>query len=201
MKTLFIPAKIQLDSKIDLPKNLPKNIAIAYSIQYKELADKITKELSKSHTIYNIGQVLGCSKPVFAKNTQAIILISDGKFHAINLALETNLPIYIIGQGKTTLISPQEIDKLRQNKKASYVNFLNSNKIGVLISTKPGQQNLKKALEIKKKLNNKKSYFFIANNINIHEFENFPDIQAWINTSCPRLDMNFNKIVNMDEIK
>jgi len=200
MKTLFIPAKSKLNYNINLPKNLPKNMAIAYSIQYEELAKIITQKLSKNHTIYNIGQVLGCSKPIFPKSTQAILLISNGKFHAINLALWTGFPIYIIEENKITLISEQEIERLRQNKKAAYVNFLNSNKIGILISLKPGQHNLKKAISMKKQLTKKKSYLFIANNINVSEFENFPDIQSWVNTSCLRMDMNSNKIVNLEEI-
>jgi len=66
--------------------------------------------------------------------------------------------------------------------------FLNSEKIGILISTKPGQENLKKALSLKNKLKNKKSYFFLADEIDTRQFENFSDINAWINTACPRLD-------------
>ena len=203
MKTIFIPAKSKVNYDIDLPKNLPKQIALAYSIQYEDLAKKIKEKLSKNHAVYNIGQVLGCSKPKFSK-TQAILLISDGRFHAINLALTTNLPIYILDKGKIHLIPKEETENLKNMKKASYVNFLNSNKAGILISTKPGQENLKKAIEIKNKLKikykDKKSYLFISNNININEFENFSDIQSWINTACPRLDMNSNKIVNADKL-
>jgi len=206
MKTLFIPAKSKLNFNPDLPANLPKNIAIAYSIQYENQAKQIKQKLSKTYNITNFIQVLGCSppsggsRPIFSKNTQAILLISNGRFHAINLALETNLPIYILEENKITLISEQEIKKLKQIKKSSYVNFLNSDKVGILISTKPGQENLKKAISLKKQIKNKKSYLFIANNINVLEFDNFPDIQGWVNTACPRLDMNSNKIVNVKKI-
>ena len=99
MKTLFIPAKTKYKinkSKILLiSKKLPKNIAIAYSIQYQEQAMEIKQLLSSSHNITKFIQVLGCSKPVIAKNTQAILLIGDGRFHATSLALETKLPVYI----------------------------------------------------------------------------------------------------------
>jgi len=91
------------------------------------------------------------------------------------------------------------MQNLEKKQKASYVRFLNANKIGILISTKPGQENLKKALEFKKKQKLKKSYLFIANNIDGAEFENFPQIQSWVNTACPRLDMNSN-VVNLDKI-
>ena len=79
-----------------------------------------------------------------------------------------------------------------------------------MVSTKPGQSNLKKALEFKKHApregvpsaeGKKQAYLFIGNNIETSEFENFPQIQAWVNTACRRLDMNDSSIINLDTIK
>jgi len=204
MKTLFIPAKIK--SRVNKPKileiskKLPKNIAIAYSIQYKDIASEIKKIFSKIHKITTLVQVLGCSKPNFPKNTQAVLLISSGKFHAISLAIESGLPIYILEHSKLREISKKDIDFFKKKQKVSYLKFLNADKIGILVSTKPGQQNLKKALNFKKKLKNKKSYLFISNNINVNEFENFR-LNCWVNTACPRLDMDSNFILNIDKIE
>ncbi len=204
MKTLFVPAKIKSrvnKSKIlEISKKLPKNIAIAYSIQYKDIASEIKKIFSKIHKITKLVQVLGCSKPNFPKNTQAVLLISSGKFHAISLAIESGLPIYILEHSKLREISKKDIDFFKKKQKASYLKFLNADKIGILVSTKPGQQNLKKALNFKKKLKNKKSYLFISNNINVNEFENFR-LNCWVNTACPRLDMDSNFILNIDKIE
>jgi len=201
MKTLFIPVKLKRKinkEKIkSFSKKLPKNIAIAYSIQFKEIAEQVKKVLSKKHKILIITQILGCSKINFSKQTQAILLISSGKFHAISLAFESKKPVYLLEYEKLIKISKEEIEIFEKRKKASYVNFLNSEEIGVLISTKPGQQRLKKALKLK--IPNKKLYFFISNNINTNEFENF-GLKSWINTACPRLDMFSNKIINIDKL-
>lgn len=199
MKTLFIPATI--NSEINIKKiqqlKLPKKIAIAYSIQYKEIALEIKKIISENHYITSFIQVLGCSRPKF-KDTKAILLISSGEFHAISLAAETNLPVYILESNKLRKISEEEINSFKKKKLASYVKFLSSEKIGVLISTKPGQENLKDAISLK--LKNKNSYFFITNEINIKEFENFPDIQSWVNTACPRLDFDVS-VINIADLK
>jgi len=203
MKTIFIPAKIKSKvnkSKIiSLSKKLPKKIAITYSIQYKDIAFEIKNILSKNHNITKLIQVLGCSKPIFPKNTQAILLISSGKFHAISLTIESGLPIYMLEHNKLRKISREDIESFKKKQKASYVKFLNADKIGILISTKPGQQNLKKALDFKKKLKEKKSYLFISNNMDTGEFENF-GLNCWVNTACPRLDMENNSIINIDKI-
>ena len=168
--------------------------------QYEDIALKIKDFLSKDHKITSFIQILGCSKPNFSKNTQAVLLITDGKFHGISLALQAKLPIYILYKNKLTKISEQDIEILEKKQKTSYLKFLNADKIGILISTKPGQQNLKKALETKNKIKNKKSYLFISNNIDVNEFENF-GLNSWLNTACPRLDMESNKIINVDNIK
>ncbi|MAG78918.1 hypothetical protein CMI40_00905 [Candidatus Pacearchaeota archaeon] len=204
MKTLFIDAKIK--SKVDqslikkISKKLPNNIAIAYSIQYKDNSIKIKEILSKKHKITKLTQVLGCFKQTFPKDTQAILLISSGKFHGISLAYETKLPVYILENNKLEKVSSKEVEILKKRQKASYVKFLNAEKIGIIVSSKPGQQKLKRALNFKKKLKNKNSYLFISNNINIEEFENFK-IDSWVNTACPRLDMNSSSIMDLNKIK
>ena len=190
--------EIDSDKIKSISKKLPKKIAIAYSIQFKETANQIKKILSKKHKITNIMQVLGCSKPNFSKDSEAILLIGSGKFHAISLAIETKKQVYILEENNLIEISKKEIQDFAQSKKGDYMKFLNSNKVGVLISTKPGQQNIKKALNLK--LKNKEKYFFISNEINTQEFENFSEIESWVNTACPRMDMNYAGIVNIGDL-
>lgn len=201
MKTIFIPAKSRANinrAKIkELSKKLPKNLAIAYSVQYQELANQI-KYLLPNHNITKIIQILGCSRPKFPKNTKAVLLIGSGRFHAVSLAYETKLPIYILEKNQLTEISEKDLELYEKKNKASYLKFLNAKNVGILISTKPGQENLQRALNLKKKLK-KNSYLFISNAINIHEFENF-DLDCWINTACPRLDMD-SSVININKIK
>jgi diphthamide biosynthesis enzyme Dph1/Dph2-like protein len=200
MKQLFIPAKIkqELDVKKIQSFHLPINIAIAYSIQYKEIALKIKTILSKTHKIIAFVQVLGCSKPKFSRDTKAILLVSSGKFHAVSLALESNLPVYLFNGSNLEKISENEINQLKAKKKTGYMKFLNSDKIGIIVSLKPGQENLKKALSLKSSLKTKKSYLFLSNEINPKEFENF-SIESWVNTACPRLDFD-SPAINISDL-
>lgn len=199
MKKIFIPVKINqgINEKELISSNLPKKIAIAYSIQNKETAQKIKEILSKSHKITGLMQVLGCSKPKISEETEAILLVSSGYFHAISLASETNLPIYIWDFNKLKKVLKEEVISFNKKKRASYLKFLNSEIIGIIVSNKPGQENLQKAIFFKKSTK-KKSYLFLSNNINIKEFENF-NIDSWVNTACPRLDFD-SSIINLKDI-
>lgn len=203
MKTMFFPVKFRnfinsLELK-NLSKSLPKKLAIAYSIQYLDFAENLKKELSKKHKVLNFTQILGCSKPVFSKEIEGILIISDGRFHALSLAYEIQKPIYLLEGGKLIKISEDETKIIEKRQKAAYVNFLNSSSVGVLISTKPGQQKLSRAFNLKKKFQDKKMYFFISNEIDLREIENF-GLTSWINTACPRLDKNSSRIINISGI-
>jgi diphthamide biosynthesis enzyme Dph1/Dph2-like protein len=201
MKRLFIPAEIKsnINEKNISKLNLPKEIAIAYSIQYKETASRIKEILSENHKITSLFQVLGCSRPIFPKETKAILLVSSGRFHGVSLALETKLPTYILEASEITKISEQEIIALQKKKNAAYLKYLNADTVGILVSAKPGQENLKKALSFSNSVKEKKSYLFISNNIDIREFENFPQIKSWVNTACPRLDFD-SPVLNLGDL-
>jgi 2-(3-amino-3-carboxypropyl)histidine synthase len=128
--------------------------------------------------------------------------VGSGRFHALNMALQ-GYEVYIYNNSMLNKITKEDIKKLKENRQAAINNFLHSSSIGILVSTKPGQQNLRKAQEIKKKIEKKypekNTSIFISNNINTGELENF-QIDAWINTACPGLANDSKKIINSEDL-
>ncbi|MBU0959241.1 MAG: diphthamide synthesis protein [Nanoarchaeota archaeon] len=200
MEKMFIPAKsrakVNKTKILSLSNKLPKNIALVFSIQFQDIALEIRKILSENHKITAFMQVLGCSQPRF-QDTDAILLIGSGKFHAVSLAFETKLPVFVLKHEELEKVSDKDVQELETKHKTSYLKFLHADKVGILITTKPGQERIKRSLELKKKLN-KKTYLFIGNNIDIKEFENFT-IDSWINTACPRMDFD-RAIINLNDL-
>jgi len=198
---LYIPTiRKNLDIKLynkEIAK-LPKKLFLAYSIQYKELAKQIKSQLEQNNVkIPQFQQVLGCSK---VNTTLPILLVSTGKFHAQNLMLQTPI-LYKVENNKITRVSDKEVSKIRVKKKTALIKYLKADKIGILVSTKPGQENLDKAIKLKKQLENKnkKPFIFISNNIDISQFENF-NIDSWVNTACSGIAMDNSNIINIDEL-
>ncbi len=222
MKTLFIESRLKniklILSKQEIAK-LPKKLILCYTIQYKLIAESIKKQLELNKIkILSFKQVLGCSnlnnKPNFpiSKNLLdflgqekilfPVLYIGTGKFHAINLYLQASeLYILDIVNNHISKVPVQDIEKIKAKKRASLLKFLNAEKIGILVSTKPGQENIKKAIELKKKLKNKgkQVFVFISNNIDTSQFENF-NIDSWINTACLGLSNDNPNIINYTEI-
>lgn len=204
MKTLFVTAKIKNAPDYEKVKKLivekipENNLAICYSNQFVEIAKKLEK-ITEKNIVYKT-QVLGCSNPKFPKETQAILIVGQAKFHSVSLAYESKLPTYILEDETIEKISEADVKKMENKEKAMYKKYLTSKKIGVLVTNKPGQQRLKSALNYSQNLKGKKAYMFIANDLNVSEFENF-QIDCWVNTACPRMDLTDGNILNLEKLE
>ena len=206
MKILYIQAKQNnLSIKLNKPEmlRLPKQLFLVYSIQYKQLAENIKKQLVKHKIkIIKFQQVLGCSK-ISNKDNLPILLVGSGRFHAQNLMLQAHERLYVLENNKIIKIPDKEINELKAKRKTALIKFLRADKISILVSTKPGQENLNQAIKLKEKIekqnNQKKVFIFISNNIDTSQFENF-NIDSWINTACAGLSMDNSNIINISEI-
>jgi len=204
MKKIFIGAKIKNEPDYEKIKEIvnkkitEKKIAVCYSNQFIEVAKKISDKLNKK--VVQTIQILGCSNPHFSKEVEAILLIGQGKFHSVSIAYESKLPTYILENETIEKISEKEVQKMEQKEKGMYLKYLHSEKIGILVTNKPGQQRLKNALRYLKSLKEKKGYIFISNDLNTKEFENF-QINCWVNTACPRMDLTDGEIINLEKLQ
>ncbi len=204
MKTEFISAIIKREPNYEevvslVDKKIPeKKLALCYSNQFIEIAKKVGN-LLEGKIIQRV-QVLGCSRPKFSKDVKAILIIGQGKFHSVSLAYESKLPTYILEDETIEKVLDEEVSKMEKKEKGMYLKYLNSKKIGILVTNKPGQQRMKKALDFQRGLKDKKSYIFIGNDINTSEFENF-QIDCWVNTACPRMDLVEESILNLEKLE
>ena len=79
--------------------------------------------------------------------------------------------------------------------------FLSSKTIGLLVSTKIGQES-KAYLKIAEKIEkiNKNVYIFLTDNIDVREFDNFNYIDFWVNTACFGLGLDSLGVINLQDI-
>ncbi|MBT6690126.1 hypothetical protein HN903_03835 [archaeon] len=212
MKTLFIETKRKFkDSDINL-KLLDslkgKTISLAATIQYIDLIPKIKSYLESKNKKVIIKQgahhkahVLGCNSTALDKTADEILIITDGKFHAINNAIQIQKEVHVFSGQTLDKITQKEIDQHNKKTLAKQKKFLLSDTVALILSTKYGQHHKQiNKIKIKIQALNKKVYIFEANNINTQEFENFPQIQLWINTACYGLARDDPRIVNLTDI-
>lgn len=197
MKYFFIEISKDLEYKI--PSEIKnKKVGIVVSIQFLNSVDKIKKEFPS--WIFG-GQVVGCNASNALKLNSKVdcyYVLSEGRFHAIEIARKTGKEVYVATGEK---ISSSEIVDYERKLTGRKMRYYNSDKIGILVSLKPGQYNFKLALDIKKKLNSegkKKAYIFMEDNIDVAGLENFTGVDMFINTACSRIEAN--NIINYEDI-
>ena len=204
MKSLFIEARS--NKKFSLPKTIVeklgkiKTIALFTSVQFLDSIPKIKLQLEKANVEVQLiktkhcqyqAQVLGCSilESKIKASVDAFLYIGDGLFHPIALKIGNNKQVFAFNPfiKKLIEITEKETKKMQQMQKAGLTKFHVSKEIGILITTKPGQHNLKAAKQLEKKYPNKKYYYFIFDTLDFTQLENFPFVDCYVNTACPRI--------------
>ncbi len=218
-KTIFIPCRSKADIELVADNILEKvdfkKIGLVTTAQFVDDLKGIKKRLkAKGKTVIvspgrpNPGQVLGCDAKAAsgpgAKGAEAYVYIGTGHFHPLRVALETGKPTYIAHpSGGIEKVSDELVMKHKKIRAARMYRFDEAKVVGILVSTKPGQNRMKKALELKKKLAGKKETFIFAANEIKPDYLIGYNVDAWVNTACPRITEDaFEKpMVDISEIK
>lgn len=217
MQTLFLDApyngKIELckETVEYLKKKKYQTVALYASVQFVNQLDLVRKQLeqekiavitSKADRTQVVGQLLGCDNYHQSlnlsekenENIDCYLYVGDGRFHPLALVygqkdegkmkeIVCNDPI-----GKTMfLVSIENIKTILRKYRGSLMKFLTATTVGVITTIKPGQEQFKPALFLEKNYPDKKFYHFIDNDVSFNQLENFPFIQVWVNTACPRV--------------
>lgn len=223
MKILHIKAEIEADVLPSVEANagkLPQNIGLLTTVQHISQLDKVKEFLEtkgkkifigKSRKTQYKGQILGCdfeSAKSIAENVDAFLYIGTGRFHPLGIILNTDKPVIAIDPLTKEIKehSKKDVEKIEKRRKAALAKFYSSKNIGIIATTKPGQQQLKKAVELKKRLKEKNSCIFLADTLDFTELENFPFIGCYVNTGCPRIGLDdtirtSKPMINIDDIE
>ncbi|MBW2975772.1 2-(3-amino-3-carboxypropyl)histidine synthase subunit [Candidatus Woesearchaeota archaeon] len=205
MKTLFVEARYSKEIKLDgsISEKLPGKVGLVSSVQFMDSLALIKKQLRGRAVIG--GQVLGCdvrNAEKIRNRVEAFLYIGDGKFHPMGIAIKTKKMVFTFNPYSNSFkkIEKKDIEDYEKRRKAAMVKFLHADNVGVLVSAKKGQYyDIKKLASLEKRYKNKRFYRFIADTIDYRQLENFPFIDAWVNTACPRIEEDI-RAVNIDEL-
>jgi len=162
------------DIEFKKPPFFKDKVVILYTFPYKKLAKKLKDWFESRKAKAVLIPYLGCHA------IKADVLIADGLFHLKSALIKNKAIWFFDGKWK----------KIRLEQKNKERGFLieYKNKVGIIVSLKPGQNNLNLAFKLKEKLKKlgKEVYLFIFDEVS--NLEDFNFIELWINTACPRIE-------------
>ncbi|MDK2795508.1 MAG: 2-(3-amino-3-carboxypropyl)histidine synthase [Archaeoglobaceae archaeon] len=134
------------------------------------------------------GQVLGCNYSALRDcKASAVVFLGDGLFHALGASFYTNKKVYAVNpiNSELTLVNSKDFIKNRYLQVSKCVGL---KKVGILVSTKPGQKRLKLAEKMKKLALDRgmKALIVYLNDITPEKLLNLP-FDFYVNTACPRI--------------
>jgi 2-(3-amino-3-carboxypropyl)histidine synthase len=141
------------------------------------------------------GQVSGCNYSnvkSIAGEVEVFLFLGGGMFHALGVTLSTSKPTIIADpyDNRAYLIGA-EAQKILKQRFASIQEAKKVNKFGIFVGLKPGQKHIESALRMKAvaETKGKDAYLLAAREINPETLLEFPSLDAYVNTACPRISL------------
>ncbi len=207
--TIYVEARatVTLDNAVE--RSLPllrdyTSIGLATSVQHLHMLNIAREILTRagktvivgdSLQIAYPGQVSGCNysnAKSIADEVEAFLFVGGGMFHALGIALSTSKPTFISDPYDNRAYSINvEAQKILRQRFAIIQEAKNAKKFGIFIGLKPGQKHLDSALHVKEmaEKNGKIAYLLAAKEINPETLLEFPSIDSYVNTACPRVSL------------
>ena len=226
MKAMFVPAfsKVKLNKDfLEAVENAVKKykkVGLVSIVQYAPQQEVLHAYLSNrgkdvstaygKHSQFK-GQILVCDVAAATKirdKVDCFVYLGTGKFHPTIVAAKSGKPVLIADPLTRVVSEVSERDVHKHNVRRTIVQdkLKHARKVGILVSTKPGQANLGTARLVKSKLveQGKKAYIFLAETLIPEDMVNFPDIEIWVNTSCAGLFDDYERferpVINVEDV-
>jgi len=206
---IYVEARATVNISEAVEKALPllekwRRIGLATTVQHVQTLDVVREVLVRAAKIVIIGdagrlsypgQVIGCdysNAKSIVKDIEAFLFVGGGRFHALGVALSTSKPTIVADPYDNRAFSvDDEADRVLRQRWRSVKEAQKARNFGILIGLKPGQKNLEQALQIKRKLEEKgkNACMFAIREATSEALSEFPTIEAYVNTACPRLSI------------
>lgn len=207
---VYFEARAKVHVKVAVKKALPllepwNSIGLVTTVQHvHEIneAKNVLLEKGKKVVIGDArrlkyaGQIIGCdfsNAAAVADQVDAFLFVGGGRFHAIGVSLATSKPAVVADPYERRVYSIEsEVEKIRRQRMTSISEAKKAKNFGILVGLKPGQMHLRRAIELKNKLQakGKNALLLALKEITPEALIQFPSIEAYVNTACPRIALD-----------
>ena len=208
--TIYIEARATINVAEAVERALPlmenwHKIGLATTVQHVQTIDEAKEMLIRAGKIVMVGdagrlnypgQVVGCNysnAKSIAGYVEGFLFIGGGRFHALGLAISTFKPTVVADPYEKRAYSiDEEAQKVQRQRWTSIQEAQKAKNFAVLVGLKPGQKRLEEALTIREKLEKagKDAFLFAVREITPEVVMNFPTVDAYVNTACPRVSLD-----------
>jgi 2-(3-amino-3-carboxypropyl)histidine synthase len=206
---LYVHAEVDLDAEALVEEAAPhlsrwRRIGLVTTVQHVHMVDEIREALrGRGFTVYvgegaekapHPGQVLGCcylNAQAVAGDVEAYLYVGGGEFHPKGLILNTGKPVVVANPFDATvrLMTGDDLMRLAKRRVAQIAAAREAERIGVLVSSKPGQRAtlVAEALQGRFAAKGYEAVIIYLDEVRAEHLNNFVEAQAFVDTACPRV--------------
>jgi len=208
--TIYIETKAKAHIKNVVWKAVPyleqwREIGLVTTIQHIEKLGEAEQVLLEAGKVVEIGdagqmqypgQITGCNYSnarTVSDKVSAFLYVGGGKFHPIGVTLATRKPTIIADPFQKIAFKIQdEVTRIIKKRWANIQLFKQAKRIGIIIGLKPGQKRYTQALELRDLLSKagRQTMLLALREITPEVAMQFPGVEAFINTACPRITLD-----------
>lgn len=206
--TLFIPVSISLDLRKLVRSAAPmltSPVGILVTTQHagqldgaKEMLEELgfaVKVGKGSRRVPSPGLVLGCDYSTaldISDSVSSFLIIGGGRFHAIGLKLYTGKPVVILDpERKAAKAEEIDVDAFLRRRHAIITAISGAKSIGVIVSSKKGQERLILARRLLEELGKarRNGRIILMDNVSPEALQDL-GFDAYVSTACPRIALD-----------
>lgn len=209
---LYVELRADFDIAPLLKKALPllrewRRVGLVSTVQHVHLLSKVAETLreegfetfiggGRGRTPHD-GQILGCDYSTaisIAGRIEGFLFLGGGRFHPLGLALATRREVVAADPytEDATTIRRRDVEILLRRRMAMIERSRRSRKIGILVSTKPGQMRIKEAERLRRELREGgwEAAIIILDVVRAETLNDFTEFETFIDTACPRIALD-----------
>jgi 2-(3-amino-3-carboxypropyl)histidine synthase len=206
---LYVNAEVDVDAVALVDEAAPlmsrwRRIGLVTTVQHVHMVDEIRELLRvRGFMVYvgegaerapHPGQVLGChygNAQAVAGDVEAYLYVGGGEFHPKGLILSTGKPVVVADpyNASVRLMTMDDLMRLAKRRVAQIAAAGEAERIGVLVSSKPGQRATMVAETLRSRFAAKgcEAVIIYLDEVRAEHLNNFVEAQAFVDTACPRV--------------
>lgn len=215
MLYVFVSIQIDIEHLINtIVENFPDKFSLGScvlvsTIQFVTSLHLAADILRKKHEFDNLfipqskplspGEILGCTSP-HVKDASVLIYVGDGRFH-LESAMIANPHLTAYRYDPYSKRFTRELydhAQMLKTRSDSILRATNATTFGLILGTlgRQGSPEVFRHLEKRLKACGKRVVKFMMSEVFPAKLDMFPEIEAWVQTSCPRLSIDWGAAFN-----
>ncbi|KAM6239598.1 2-(3-amino-3-carboxypropyl)histidine synthase subunit 1 isoform 3-T3 [Spheniscus humboldti] len=209
LKMLYVFVDIKIDTShfletIRFNFAAGTSLALVSTIQFVSTVQAASQELRSQYKVcvpqckpLSPGEILGCTSPRLAQNTDAIVYLGDGRFHLESIMIANpGIPAYRYDP-YSKVFSQEHYghERMRRARQDAIRTAASARRWGLILGTlgRQGSPGILQHLESRLRALGRPFVRVLLSEIFPSKLRLLPDVDAWVQVACPRLSIDWGE--------